>query len=349
MKLLITTQVVDSESPTLSFFHRWIEELSQQYESIEVICLYEGMHSLPKNVHVHSLGKEKIPEGKEGSRLKYVLRLKSLTFKLRREYDAVFVHMNQEYILVAGPMWKLLGKRVYLWRNHYAGSWLTDVAALFCTKVFCTSKHSYTAKYKNAVLMPVGVDVERFVQDPSDEVPVRAPHSILFLARMAPSKRPELLLEALNLLEKKGVSFSASFYGSPLAKDAAYYESIKEKALALGLGHQVKFYEGVTNEAAAKVFRAHEIFVNCSTSGMFDKMLFEAAASGCLVLAESKDFAELAGDVFEFSDVTSLVNRLEALLSEAPEERDAQKVSLYALAQQQSLTALVKKLQEEMK
>jgi len=58
MKLLVVTQVVDTEDPVLGFFVRWVEELAKHVESVEVICLREGKHMLPVNVHVHSLGKE---------------------------------------------------------------------------------------------------------------------------------------------------------------------------------------------------------------------------------------------------------------------------------------------------
>ena len=69
MKVLVLTQTVDTEDPILGFMHRWIEELASKYERIEVVCLREGNHNLPKNVFIHSLGKE---GGR--SRIKYVLR-----------------------------------------------------------------------------------------------------------------------------------------------------------------------------------------------------------------------------------------------------------------------------------
>ena len=82
MKLLICTQVVDKNHPILGFFHRWIEEFAKHCDTVEVICLFEGEHTLPANVHVHSLGKE---EGK--NRLKYLIRFYAYIWNLRNEYD----------------------------------------------------------------------------------------------------------------------------------------------------------------------------------------------------------------------------------------------------------------------
>jgi peptidoglycan/xylan/chitin deacetylase (PgdA/CDA1 family)/glycosyltransferase involved in cell wall biosynthesis len=305
MKLLIVTQVVDIEDPILGFFVRWIAEFAKHVERIEVICLKEGRHTLPENVHVYSLGKERAA----ASRAAYAWRFLALAWRLRHDYDAVFVHMNQEYVLIAGWLWKLLGKRIYMWRNHYAGSWLTDVAAGFCTKVFCTSEHSHTAKYRKTELMPVGVDTERFKPD---ERISRVPHSILFLARMSPSKRPDMLVDALAALAHGGIDFTATFVGSPLPKDSSYYERLKEKVRPFA--NRVSFLPGVPNSETPDLYRAHEVFVNASPSGMLDKTLFEAAACGCRVLFASADFAELAGSAVHFDTAAELANRLQEAL-----------------------------------
>ncbi|MBI5458037.1 glycosyltransferase family 4 protein [Candidatus Kaiserbacteria bacterium] len=306
-RLLVVTQVVDSTDPFLGFFHGWLEELAKHFEHIHVICLKEGEHKLPANVHVHSLGKEK-----GESRGKYVFRFLGYVWKLRGEYDTVFVHMNQEYILLAGWLWKLLGKRMYMWRNHYAGGFLTDMAAMFAVKVFCTSAHSYTAKYKKTVIMPVGVDTQLFAPGAG----FRMPRSILFLSRFAPAKKPDVLLEALGILSKEGVQFTTSFYGTALPQDTAYREKVIKRAQTLGLGNFVNFYEGVPHTQAPDIFNKHEIFVNLSSSGTYDKTMFEAAASGCVVIAASKDFATVAGEQsLVAEDVKAVADKLREFLA----------------------------------
>lgn len=334
MRLLFVTQVVDRNDAVLGAYHGWLTELAKRFEHIEVICLYEGEHTLPANVRVHSLGKEK----GEAPSFVYAFRFLRLAWQLHSSYDTVFVHMNQEYLLLAGWLWKLLGKRMYLWRNHYAGSWLTDAAAWFCTSVFCTSTHSYTAKHKKTVLMPVGVDTERFHPNPAV---IRTPRSILFLARMAPSKRPDMLVDALITLHAKGVEFTAAFYGSPLPQDEPYYRSLIERVEASGLVGIVGFHPAVANAETSSIYQQHEIFVNCSPSGMFDKTLFEAAVSNCLVLAASDDFAERMGESVHFTDADSLAERLGYHLELAAAERTAFLVKLKRIAGENALPQLV--------
>ncbi len=338
MKLLIVTQSVDIHDPVLGFFVRWIEELAKRIDHIEVICLREGEHHLPAGVSVHSLGKtERGNQNEVVRRIRYVVRFISLIWRLRRHYDAVFVHMNQEYIVVGGWLWKMVGKRIYLWRNYHSGNFLTDGAMFFCTKVFCTSRHSYTAKNKKTELMPVGVDTERFFPDVGVR---RVPRSILFLSGMWPSKRPEILIDALALLDGKGVTYTASFYGSPMPSTQDYYRSLKERVDRAALAHAITFYPAVSNDLARDIFRSHEIFVNCSPSGMFDKTIFEAAACGCKVLASSKDFSLLAGDDSYFASSEDLARRLESVLGTAGSDPAP-------YLEKHSLATLAERLEEE--
>lgn len=339
MRLLILTQTVDSEDPVLGFFHGWIAALAPQYESIEVICLNEGAHALGPTVRIHSLGKEK---GRR-SPVVYALHVFSHLWRLRQDYDAVFVHMNQEYLLLAGWLWNVSGKPVYFWRNHYAGSWLTDLAAVFCRKVFCTSTHSYTAKYKKTVLMPVGVDTHRFHNDSAAK---RIPGSILFLARIAPSKRLDLFIDALELLHKKKVNFSASVYGSPEAHHDAYYELLKRRVHLMNLDERIRFHPAVPNEITPKIYHQHEIFVNCSPSGMFDKTILEAAASGCSILAASTDVRDALSDDYYFDTADVLAVRLEGLLSRLS-EGDREELATFVYTN--SLDRLTLRLAEEIR
>lgn len=319
-KLLLVTQVVDREDLYLGFFHRWVEELAQHFAHIEVVCLKEGKHDFPEHVRVHSLGKEK---GRELSFV-YAFRFLRYVWKLRNDYDVVFVHMNQEYLLIAGWLWKLLKKKMYLWRNHYAGSWMTDVATLFCTKVFYTSKFSYTAKSPRGVRMPVGVDTTRFSPDSSV---VRVPRSVLFFGRMMESKRPGLVIDALTLLAKKNVDFTASFYGSPPPGGEQYVTALRQRVADAGLSGKIQFYPGVPNDKAVDVFRRHQIYVNAGRSGMLDKMLFEAAASGCQVIAGSDDWKEFVGENSWFDGSASmLADVLERSLSQ---KQDLDRIQLF--------------------
>lgn len=348
MRLLICAQAADSLDPQLSFFIGWIRELSLHFETVHVICLKEGEHELPSNVHVHSLGKEAAQGTRTGKRVHYIARLWSHIWRLRRDFDTVFVHQNQEYLLSAGLLFVFLQRPVYMWRNHYKGSFLTDVAASFCRKVFYTSQYSFTAKYKNARQMPVGVDTEKCKPVAGA---TRIPDSILFLSRMAPSKRPEVLLSALEALVGNGVSFKATFMGDPLPEDSAYYASLKKRIAGKALEGKVSFSPGVANSETPEVYSSHALFVNASMSGMYDKTILEGAACGCIVLASSLDFAKVADPrcVFKEGNTADLADKLEALLKLPQGERALLTEKLRKIALENDLRTLMNKVAKEIK
>lgn len=282
MKLLIITQKVDINDPILGFFHNWILEFAKNVEKVSVICLEKGAFDLPENVRVYSLGKE---SGK--SKIKYIKNFFNLILGLHKEYDAVFVHMNQEYVLLGGFIWKILRKKIYFWRNHPQGGLLTRVAVAFANKVFCTSKFAFVAKYKKTKIMPVGIDTELFKVASSQHIASRI-RKILFLGRMDKIKRPDLLIEALSILDKKGTDFVCDFYGDPTPDTGDYFESLKQGVEQTNLKNKINFYRAVANYETPKIYNEHAIYVNLTPPGSFDKTILEAAACGCILVLANK-------------------------------------------------------------
>ncbi|MDO8562162.1 MAG: glycosyltransferase family 4 protein [bacterium] len=283
MRLLITTQAVDLDDPVLGFFHRWVEEFSKHCESVHIICLKEGRHNLPKNVFVHSLGKPSFAEASQGegnrffSRIKYVWNFYRYIWTFRKEYDAVFVHMNQEYVLLGGKFWWLLGKRVILWRNHKKGSIFTRIAGLLSHTVCYTSTAAYVASFKNAVQMPIGIDTDFFKPSGNAE-----PHSLLFLGRLDAVKKPDVFLHAMEILRRDGNGAHADVYGDPTPGREDFARKLKTDFSSL---KRVLFHAGVRNDETSAIYNAHAIYVNLTPSGSFDKTIGEAMACGSVVVA----------------------------------------------------------------
>ncbi len=286
MKILIITQKVDRQDPVLGFMHRWVEELAKNFEKVTVICLEKGEYDLP-GVKVLSLGKENFQFSifnfqsifeKLIFKLIFIFRFYKYIWEERNNYDAVFVHMNQEYVLLAGDLWRLMGKRVYLWRNHGEGSWLTNIAVLLSYKVFYTSPGSYTAKFKKAVKMPVGIDTDFFKPDPNVE---RIPGSVLFLGRISPVKK---VLEFIDWLES--TDYSATIAGPIPDRDKEYGEAVQHRVLH---NEKIKYMGPVNQEEALKLYQSHEIYVNKTPAGSFDKTIFEALACGMKLRVDNPD------------------------------------------------------------
>ncbi|HCX27732.1 MAG TPA: hypothetical protein DHI91_01160 [Candidatus Portnoybacteria bacterium] len=316
MKLLIFTQKVDINDPILGFFHRWIEELAKHCEKVTVVALGVGEYSLPTNVKVLSLGKES-----GASKIKYLTRFYRYVWQERKNYDSVFVHMNQEYVILGGLIWKIWGKKIAMWRNHSKVSIPGYIAVFLSDKVFCTSGESFTARFKKTTLMPVGIDTLFFKKR---EDIIEKPNSLLFLGRISPMKKPGLFIEALNLLNKERVDFTASVVGDPLLKDADYYQELKGLVKKYDLENKVVFEKGVNNKKTIEYYNRYGIYVNATPSGSMDKTIFEAMSCGSIVIVSNKSLIGKIDNnlIFEENSHRDLAKKLAAMLSLSVSEKE---------------------------
>lgn len=270
MKLLIVTQAVDANDSNLGFFHRWIEEFAKHCEHVTVICLKEGVHQLPSNVSVHSLGKEKTAFSFQLSavrKLQYAVRFLALLWRLRNSYDVVFVHMNPEYVLLGGLFWRAQGKKIALWYVHKSVTWTLRIAERLVNVVFTASPESFRIESLKVRVIGHGVDTEFFT--PAASV-ARGTH-FLSVGRLMQSKQHNLAIRA------------AKTAGVPLRIAGEGPERERLAALARELGADVTFQGGLTQEKLRDEYRAAAKLVHRSLTGSLDKVVLEAAACGCSI------------------------------------------------------------------
>jgi glycosyltransferase involved in cell wall biosynthesis len=340
MNLLIYTQKVDRYDTVLGFFHDWIIKLSKNFNTITVICLEKGSVELPNNVNVLSLGKES-----GVSKIKYIVNFYKNLVTLRGKYDVVFVHMNQEYVLLGGLYWKIIGVPVYLWRNHKQGNFITRLAILLSNKVFYTSSKSYTARFNNAIQMPVGVNEELFKENLSV---IRKKYSICMVGRVSPVKHVDLALEAINILIKDGVQVSFSIIGDVPKRDSEYFDSLKNYIDKNNLNKVVNFQKGVPSESLPELYGGFEICLNLTDEGSFDKTIVEATMCGTLPLVSSQSFSGILPKVcITDTKAENISESIKKLLE--PEAQIRAKKDLENFAISQSLSELVSKLKKEIK
>ena len=318
MKLLILTQKIDKDDSLLGFFHSWVEEFAKHAESITIIALGVGEHRLPANVRVFSLGKEK---GK--SRLHYLMNFFRIILRERHNYERVFVHMNEEYVLLGGLIWLALGKDVSLWRNHPKGTWKTRIAVLLSDHVYATSQYSFVKRmYPNkVVLMPVGIDTTRFAPP---ERSTAIPRSILFFGRLSPVKRVALFLDAILFLKNRGVAFTSTIVGDPHnPEDVRYRDQLVQFIANNSLTDFVKIEKGVANVDAPATYRKYELFVNLTDTGSFDKTILEAMSANLLVVTTNDALhGEVADIHIAGNSSAAIADTLQKLLELTPLQKN---------------------------
>lgn len=347
MKLLIFTQKVDSRDDNLGFFHRWIEEFAKRCESVIVICLYEGTHNLPQNVRVLSLGKES-----GVSRIKYLKRFYSYIVREHKNYDAVFVHMNQIYVVLGGLLWRLLGKHVGLWYAHGAVSLSLRCAALMTNKVFTSTAEGFRIATPKRHIVGQGIDTSLFAQ--KDSYVIASPVRLVTVGRVMPSKNIEMMVDALAILRSSDVSATLDVVGSSDQGNKTYLATLKEYAKDKGLDEAVRFTGGVPYADLPNTLLRYDIFINVGMTGSLDKALLDAAAAGLPVISSNPaSHAFLSGDgSLGACDATaqSMADAIKKVVLMSETERSALGGALRnRVAQEHALPRLVDTMLAEMK
>lgn len=300
MRLLILTQKVDRDDPILGFFHRWLVEFSKHCESIHVICLYEGKHTLPESVTVHSLGKER-----GGNRLLYIVRFYIYIFSLRAQYDAVFVHMNAEYVVLGGLIWRVLRKKVGLWYTHGHVSWYLRVAEKLSNIIFTASRDSFRLVSEKVRVMGHGIDTEVFTPRENHKER-KGPLKLLSVGRLSPVKGIETAIKAVGRIVALGLDAELSIVGGAgTPEDKAYVQKLKSLAEHDKLAGRVRFLGAISPGDVPSVMQKADIFLHMSKTGSLDKVVIEAMSTGLIPLSSSEAFRDLlAGytDMLMFTD-----------------------------------------------
>lgn len=290
MKLLIVTQVIDSEHPILGFFHRWVEEFAVHCEHVHVICLQAGAYNLPANVTVHTLGKE---AGK--GKLTYLVRFYSLIFTLRHEYNSVFVHMNQIYVILGAPFWRTWGKLVGLWYAHGAVSNSLKLAVRMANRVFTSTEEGLRIVTAKRIVVGQGIDTKMFT--PTEKKSCDNLR-LITVGRISQSKNIETLLRAGALLKQDGVLFSFKIVGVPLTpEDSRYTILMKNLAQELSIEDRIEWVGGLPNHLLPAMLQHSDLFIHDGSTNSLDKVLLEAALCGCIVVSSNPAYGSLTREL----------------------------------------------------
>jgi glycosyltransferase involved in cell wall biosynthesis len=250
-------------------------------------------------------------------RIARAVEVKRLAWGLRREYDAVFVHMNPEYLIVAGPLWKILRKRVVLWYTHRQVNLKLRLALFFVDRVATAAPESFGIKSKKVAVLGHGVEVARFARVRPE--PLHEPLQIASVGRVTPIKHLETLVEALALLKERGRAARVSFIGAPsVPGDVAYETRLKTLACSRGVESEVEFTGAALYREMPERYAVADISINLAPTGGIDKAVLEAMAAGAIPLVANRAFAPYFGPyasrlLFRFDDAADLAEKIEAL------------------------------------
>lgn len=280
-KLLMITQKVDENDMIFRVFISWINLLAKRLDHLYIICLEKGTYHLPGNVSVFTLGKER---GK--SKLGQLFNFYNLIFKLRREYDSVFVHMAPIWAALGGLFWRIMGKKLILWYTHRAVTLRLRIAEKFADVILTASKESFRLNSDKVIITGHGIDTDLF--RPGEKKHKEKKLLLLTGGRITPSKKYDGLVAICSELASRGIDFRMDIFGEPVLKsDFEYKERIGKKIKDLGLQKNLEFLGKIKHENLPFCYNSHDIFIHISRTGGTDKTILEAMACGIGVLSSS--------------------------------------------------------------
>lgn len=321
MKLLFITQKIDKNDDILGVYHEWAREIAKHFEKFSVICLYEGRNELPEHIEVFSLGKETNTDSRgleHGfTRIKYLLKFYHTIWKERKNYDSVFVHMNPIYVVLGWPIWRFLCKDIFLFYAHYKTGFLLRLAQPLCKGILTSVPESCGLNSHKVKVIGQGIDTERF--SPSKDT-IKKKSSILFVGRISSVKKLHVLIDAFAELLKQRKDATLSVVGAQDYGAEAYALTIRQKVREYGLEGAIRFVGKVPNSEMPKFYNEHEIFVNLTQTGSFDKAILEAMSCGCLPVVSNAAYKNIFPREFHGllmcrqDDASDLVEKMQDVL-----------------------------------
>ncbi len=308
MRLLIITQKVDKNDDNLGFFHGWLEEFARRTEKVIVIAQYVGQYDFPQNVEIFSLGKEK-----GYSKIRQLFNFYKLLLKNLGKADAVFVHMIPLWVVLGAPLFKIYGKKVYLWYVHKSVNLRLKLAEKFVNLIFSASPESCRLKSDKIIITGHGIDVNKFqnsglrIQD--------SKFMIISTGRIAPIKNYEILIEVADILRNRRFDFEIKIAGQPITEqDKIYFEKLKKIIRGKNLENIMTFAGSIPYRNMAEFYQKGDLFINLSDTGSIDKAVLEAMASGLSILTSNIAFKNiLPGKYFTGKDPGEIAEKITGL------------------------------------
>ena len=292
MNLLVITQSVGKNDENLGAFYYWWEEMARRVDHLTIIASAVGVHHLPSNVSVYSLGKE---DGR--GRLGRIWRFWELFSRHYAECDAVLFHQIPEFVIAASPFIMSLRKPAVLWYAHKSVTRHLRIAERLVDWVATSSPEGFRLPSKKAIYVGQAINTDLFqpVERPGSADDAAKPLRIISVGRISPVKHYETLLRACTIgLHRWAWPWRLTIVGGPLAPgDLAYKEELERIVAECGLVPYVEFVGSKVYEEIPIFLQSHDIFVNLSATGSLDKAVFEAMACGLSVITSNEAYRDI--------------------------------------------------------
>jgi glycosyltransferase involved in cell wall biosynthesis len=224
--------------------------------------------------------------------------------------------------------WSLRQKRLKKWlflalvgRRFLAGA-----ARVHCTALAELEQAAHLLRPGSGVVIPYAIDLAAFVELPGTAIALSAypgltrdTPRLLFLSRLHPKKRPDLLIEAAAMLARAGQPCQVILAGPG---ETRYIARLQRLANERGLNRSVIFTGMIDGLTKASLFQAGDVFVLPTSQENFGIVLVEALAAGTPVVTtrgvDIWQHLKAAGAVIVDQDSAQMATAIGSLIADLP-------------------------------
>ncbi len=279
MKILLVNFVMDQSSPVLAWQQGVATRLAARCERVVVLTERVVESPLPANVEVHRVPRI-LTTPLRVLGVRWLMNIPVWRWCARERFDAVFVHMNADWVYRLAPCWRRFGVPVLLWYAHGSVTRRLHRAHEHASCVITSTPEGFRIPSHKVRVIGQGVDTDLFV------LPATRPDSttIVAVGRVSRRKRVDLMLESLAWLKAHAPQhpFTLRIIGPTLTRDdERYAEELAQQVSAAGLRDAVTFEGPLPVGRLPEIYASSFLHLNLSETGSMDKAILESLASGC--------------------------------------------------------------------
>jgi glycosyltransferase involved in cell wall biosynthesis len=298
VKLLVVNFVMDESSPVLAWQQGVATRLAERCERVVVLTERVVQSPLPANVEVHRVPRIlTTPLRVFGAR--WLMNIPVWRWCARERFDAVFVHMNADWVYRLAPCWRRFRVPVLLWYAHGTVTPRLRRAHQHASCVITSTPEGFRIPSSKVRIIGQGVDTDLFV--PAANRPDTA--TIVAVGRVSRRKRVDLMLETLAWLKRHAPEhpFRLRIIGPSLTRDDERYAvELEQMVSSAGLRDVVTFEGPLPVAALPEIYASSFLHLNLSETGSMDKAILESLASGCLTLTSNEAAFTVLGGFPDF-------------------------------------------------
>ncbi len=314
MKLIVVTQHVDAQHPSLGATVPKLRALAARVDELVVLADAAAPTALPANCTVRLFSAR--------TRFGRGLRFLRVLLAELRGADAVLAHMCPIYAVLAAPLARPRGVRVLLWYTQWHASPTLKLAERASTRVLSVERASFPLSSRKLDAIGHGIAADELACRGAD--PGGSDLTVLALGRYSAVKGYATLIRGVGEAVARGLDVRLAVHG-PVSNEpeTRHRDELALLASELSLTERVVLGEALPRSQALASLARSNVLASATVRGAADKVVLEAALSCAPAIVPEHAFVGLVPEVLRFraDDPGSVADAFERYARLDSEER----------------------------